>query len=226
MANRSSRLLRVGFVTFLASFLVALAVTPALARYVYQNGWVWENGSGKCLEERAEVSHGTGTGYTKADVHSVKEYGPPQFQVDCAADWVMPINYLRVKNVLYKYSGSWYVCRDQSYKYNSVKDAFVLKATYWNVPCGSGYYANNGRGHMVDPNGRVDFARMPNRIGVVDSQGNFVGYVKSADLYDMNAPGPPDGQLPTQDAPAPVRNARGQLVGQLVPDRGFVPIEE
>lgn len=133
-------------------FVVAGGATAALAHYVYEKGYVWEGGSGKCVDARTEISHGkNGGGYTKVWTHTVKPLRLGEYyKADCANDWGRPVNYLRVRNVLYKCgnkcekSRDWYVCRAQSWKYNGQTTDVLVKATYWRRPCGKGAYGNMG----------------------------------------------------------------------------------
>lgn len=82
--------------------------------------------------------------------------------------------------------------------------------------------------------GVVDVQAMPDRIGVLDSNGNRVGYVTTDDLYGAPSDDPStpesqarvrerarNGQPPTIAAQVPVYDERGRRVG-YVGDRGFV----
>jgi hypothetical protein len=124
----------------------------ALAHWVYQRGYVWENGSGKCLEARSEISHGKGGGYSKANANSIKEIQYPWGKIDCNQKWRRPAGYIRVKNQLDVYtSGQWAFCRKTSLKYNSADNWGVSKARNWGTspPCGSHYYTNWARAQHI-----------------------------------------------------------------------------
>lgn len=125
--------------------VLALPAGTALAHYVYNDGYVWENGSGKCLKTWGEISHGSGGGYAKNDSKAVKEFFNGSFEVHCWQEWDRPPNYFKVRNVLKKKtsSGDWAVCVDGDWKFNAETTHTLKKESYYSTPCGNGTYANN-----------------------------------------------------------------------------------
>ena len=74
----------------------------------------------------------------------------------------------------------------------------------------------------VSPDGTVDLSKVPDRMGVVDRNGQHVGYVDGKDLL---GPPPPLGTAPL-DPGTPVRSDEdGRIIGYLVPMKGFVAIQ-
>lgn len=135
---------------FLVGFWVAgLLVIPAataFAHYVYNEGYVWENGSGKCLDNWGEISHGNGGGYAKSETRAVKEAFNGSIEVSCWQSWDRPPNYLRARNVLKKFNsptGTWDVCVSGDWKYNASTNDNLIKESYYSTPCGTGTYGNN-----------------------------------------------------------------------------------
>lgn len=140
MRRRTTKRLAVAW----AALLVVIPATTAFAHYVYNDGYVWENGSGKCLKNWGEISHGNGGGYAKSESRAVKEVFNGSIEVECWGNWDRPPNYLRVRNVLKKQSGgTWGVCVSGDWKYNSSTDYKLKKESYYSTPCGSGTYAND-----------------------------------------------------------------------------------
>ena len=73
----------------------------------------------------------------------------------------------------------------------------------------------------VSPDGTVDLGKVPDRIGVVDRDGQHVGYIDGKEF--LGSP-PPLGTAPL-DPGTPVRSDEdGRIIGYLVPMKGFVAI--
>jgi hypothetical protein len=72
----------------------------------------------------------------------------------------------------------------------------------------------------VNPDGSIDPAKVPAKIWVVDSTGKRVGYVDGSSVF---APPPPPGTTSTSSG-LPVKNEAGEVVGAMVPQKGFVPL--
>lgn len=132
------RVRRHAFVVSATLFILSGSASAALAHYVYEHGNVWENGIGKCLEGRSEISHGNGGGYTAADGQAEKEF----LDVHCTAEMEMAPYYLRAANTLYKGSS---LCATTSYRYNTTTDSRVKATNSWNTPCGGGSYENRAK---------------------------------------------------------------------------------
>lgn len=137
---------RVGFLVPMTVFLVVASATAALAHFVYDEGYVWESGAGKCVEAYSEISDGTNDGgYSLVKANTWREAKHPWGQVDCFLGWPRPVSYLSVQNALYKWSGSyWYECRRTSLLYNDKKTSRLTQDRYWSRPCGDGLYGNWG----------------------------------------------------------------------------------
>lgn len=65
--------------------------------------------------------------------------------------------------------------------------------------------------------GAVDMTLVPDYVGAFDQSGDLAGYMRAEDIL-----GDEDGHSP--DGPIPVVNQALELVGHMVPDRGFVPL--
>lgn len=134
-----------------AMFILATTAGSALAHRAYQ-GWstVWENGAGKCLNEKVSLDHVSGStgGKFWTELQAEREY----LGTDCTVGWSRPPNYLRVKVVILKLSsGTWGVCYDSGYLKNNV-DADYIQRTVTagsTPPCGNGEYRTQGYGHIL-----------------------------------------------------------------------------
>jgi hypothetical protein len=137
----------------IAVCVVAVGVGVAAAHYIRLERYVWEDGNGKCLKNRSEISDGNTSGgaikgYSKVNAFAQKELGPGTFQDDCAVGWERD---LRVRAILQKQSstGSFYDCvrsngtrADTGWSYRYSTEHQITK--YWNADCGSGYYRTRG----------------------------------------------------------------------------------
>jgi hypothetical protein len=144
---------RAGFLVATIAALIVASTATAFAHYVYDEGYVWENGYGKCLYARSEISHGTGNGYSKATARAVKEIFNGWAYVECYENWIRPANYLRVKNQLQHWNGSsWVWCAETSLKYNTSSNDNLEQSKTWSLPCGKGYYWNFALGQTYFDN--------------------------------------------------------------------------
>lgn len=138
---------RNALVPLLAVTLVGATAAAAWAHYVYDFKYVWEDGNGKCLKNRSEISDGSNEGgYSKVNAFPQKESyiwnGTGWSKVNCAVGWSRD---LKVKTILQKRQsdGSWANCASTDWKYgNSVTE--LQQEKYWSSPCGSGYYRTKG----------------------------------------------------------------------------------
>ncbi len=134
---------------------VAALPTAVLAHYAYNDGYVWEGG-GKCLFARAEISHGSGGGYSKTDLRAVKPWqNLAGARIECWVSWSRPPGYLSARNVLMKRSrtGRWAVCISGRWNFNSTNNSRLRKQSFYRTPCGRGTYANSGRARTYHDNG-------------------------------------------------------------------------
>ncbi len=134
----------------LTGALVGGTAGPALANYVYQGGTIDTFGSDYCVNSRSEVSHGAyNGGYWKTDTETKQE----DFYtgINCITPWGRPAGYLAAHVQGWRYSGgTWYVCFNEGYKYNSSSTARLVLAVQepnGTPPCGNGYYHNLARSY-------------------------------------------------------------------------------
>lgn len=121
----------------------------AAAHYVYQQGYVWQNGQGQCLNERMELSHGSGGGYTRTDLRATTILNTTAGSYHCSQTMLLPASYMRVTHQLDKWNGSsWGYCTSTGLIYRSTTDDPWVRSRNWNVPCGRGYYVGWGRGQI------------------------------------------------------------------------------
>lgn len=126
---------------------IVLLPAAAYAHVIYEGGYIWENGNGKCLWEHAELSHGDGGGFAQSTPRAVTETSTPTGDVECWQDWNRPAYYLGARNLLTKWYGDqWYVCVDGDWKWNQQYTDQITKTSVYHTPCGAGYYANFGGG--------------------------------------------------------------------------------
>ena len=122
---------------------------PALAHYVYQGGTVATWGSGYCTNARAEVSHGDGRGYRKADNEAKVDNFYWNFK--CTDPRVWPSGYMITQADYYKYNGSsWYLCKDAGWTYSQDSTGKVVQAAREYLPCGRGYYGTRAWSYIKD----------------------------------------------------------------------------
>jgi hypothetical protein len=128
----------------------------AYAHYVYDGGFVWQNGTGKCLHVTSEISHGNGGGYAKVKVHAVRE---TKFiggdivvpEEDCSEDWPQIARYLAARPKLWKWTNQgWALCKRGSWTFNSTTTATLVKDRYYGTttPCANGWYGTDGGGYI------------------------------------------------------------------------------
>lgn len=141
--------------TGLAMALLVIFPGVAAAHYVYQKGTVATYGSGACVQARAEVSHGSGGGYTKADVESTRttSYG----NISCIEPNPKPAGYLATRYDFYKWdssAGHWKVCRTADWYYSKAQTGQYSIYTDFGVspPCGHGYYGSTAYSYVKDNN--------------------------------------------------------------------------
>jgi hypothetical protein len=126
----------------------------ALANVVYDAETLKSYPDGKCLDARAEVSHGSSDhGYRRVDVYTQKE-GAGGF-VNCAVGWERPIGWLKARSIYWKYyknAEEWAVCRNTGWAANGqATDAIRQEKSYADEPCGNGWYDTMAGGsHFFD----------------------------------------------------------------------------
>lgn len=70
---------------------------------------------------------------------------------------------------------------------------------------------------VLEMDGAIDGDLVTDYVPALDREGNVAGYVKATDILEI------DGKEPT-DGPIPVVSRDLELVGHMVPARGFVPL--
>ncbi len=127
--------------TLLAVVGASIAV-PVYAHVIYEDGHTYTSPY-NCTWSRSEISHGSGGGYSKANLKSEQN----EWRSTCRKRLSRPIGYLRAKWELQKKSGSsWIRCKLGNYYYNG-GDASELANTRdhgTSPPCGSGTYRTIG----------------------------------------------------------------------------------
>lgn len=125
------------------------SVGVAGAHYVYDRGYVWEDGD-RCASVRSEVSHGGGNGYIRGEVWMTQRIG----YIACEADYNRSPNLLIVDTAAHFWNGSqWVFCQRFGWKRNSVStDYLSIAHGYTSLPCGQrGYYSSiSGGFHYLD----------------------------------------------------------------------------
>lgn len=134
----------------LLAFGSAMIAVPVYAHYIYEDGFTYSSSYG-CTWNKAEISHGSGGGYSKSDVKSkravVSQYGT----FYCSGNLSRPIDHLRAKWKLYKLNGSsWQLCTSTGYSYNPTSAAVltVSRNHGYNPLCGQGIYRTVAFGHF------------------------------------------------------------------------------
>lgn len=125
--------------------VVSIAV-PVYAHYIYEDGYTYSS-SYDCAWNRAEISHGSGGGYSKSDITAkLKGSG-----INCFVNFSRPINHLRAAYDLNKWNGSsWGLCGYTNWTYNT-GDAYklVVFTDHGATPvCGDGSYQTIGYGEF------------------------------------------------------------------------------
>ncbi|GEM_PF-6754636 len=131
------RKLIVGVMTVLALMAIPVVV---YAHTVSGEGYVWEDGNGKCVFARSSIWESSGDIYLKILNNPRKEWS----FVDCAVGWEQPTSWIRVRNQLYRWDGSaWDYCASSDWFYNSYPTTeYEVTSSADGGICGAGDYAN------------------------------------------------------------------------------------
>jgi hypothetical protein len=140
-----------------ASFVLIVGLSqPAFAHVVYEKEAAWEDGGGRCLNTRSEISHGTGPGYSKTqvDMEETDAYNGfgviPSIVIQCGKYWIRPAGEIRAATNLYKKTGasSYSLCNYVSYSYTGVQSFKLDQQKYWPYAdmCGPGVYLTKSFG--------------------------------------------------------------------------------
>lgn len=129
----------------LACFAMVMAMAaPALAHYVYKRYCDWDLTHTRVHETRVEISHGTGGGYSKAELNV-------RFACGGASDYWGWHQKVRIRAELYKKTGVnvWTKCAQTGFVLTNQDYAKVTR--YWGgYPlCGTGTYATTMRIEQV-----------------------------------------------------------------------------
>jgi hypothetical protein len=142
-AERMRPFKRLAIALAAAGCLTLSVAATAAAHVIYKFDYVWENGSGKCLKGRVEISDGKSLdGYSKVNAFAQKE----MFGIDCSVGWDRPARTIRVRTELQKWvpDFGWTKCTEGlKWKYNAEGESEVEQEHYWN-PCGNGTYRIKG----------------------------------------------------------------------------------
>ena len=126
-----------------------MAVAGSLyAHVIYEGGYTYASAY-DCTWNRAEISHGSGGGYSKADVRSKQKAF--LIDIDCFLPFTRPADHLKVRYKLYKQSGSsWNLCAHTAWNYNNTKaDSMIIYTNHGTSPvCGNGSYKTVAYGYL------------------------------------------------------------------------------
>jgi hypothetical protein len=144
--------------------LMAMNMSPASAHYVYGQGYVYKSSS-HCTWGRAELSHGSGGGYTKISVGGTWAVNGACVNWNLASAKFYRAGEARVRHELWKRNsdGSWSLCRSSGWKYSTYPigpNSAGWPPTYDHAinygsraPCGSGTYGVTGYMQVLEPAG-------------------------------------------------------------------------
>lgn len=130
--------------------LGTIGAQPASADYIYQKVTIYGSDT-NCTGGRAEISHGSGSGYAKADAYSwYAQWYPTVGNVHCGRDFARPPGYLAAAFDLYKWNGSaWALCQQTPWNYNtSQTHQWYVWTRYGSPPCGNGYYGTSALSYV------------------------------------------------------------------------------
>ncbi|HSW80608.1 MAG TPA: hypothetical protein VLG47_07565 [Candidatus Saccharimonadales bacterium] len=136
--KKDSKKIWVGFTAI--AILLSFSVIPtqeAAAHYVYRSAQLYWSG-GDCVTGRSEVSHGSGNGYSRADIEVTRYSGT--YHESCGEPFSRPNGYIRERMALMYWTTQWNTCHDTGYLYNGKSASiFTVTRTYSNV-CGGRNY--------------------------------------------------------------------------------------
>ena len=150
--NKTRRMLTIAC---LAMGLLGLGAGEASAHYVYAQGYVYKS-STHCTWGRAELSHGSGGGYTKISVGGVWAANGACVNWSVSSAKFYYAGEARVKHELWKRNsnGSWSLCKYTSWKYSTYPiggssagwvPTYDHAINYGSTPpCGTGTYGVTG----------------------------------------------------------------------------------
>ena len=141
--NLLQRKLIVGIILAIAGVSVAV---PAYAHYMYEEGYTYSSDH-DCARNRAEISHGSGGGYSESKVESSIEFN----DIPCSMNFPRPPKYLRVSwKLQVKDGSSWKTCKSSSNYYNGKSDHKLDMGKDYGAspPCGDGVYRTKAYGHL------------------------------------------------------------------------------
>ena len=152
--NGLSTVVRRRLIVLLVVSALALGSQVAYAHFVYAKVFTYYTTTLPCVQNRAETSHGSGYGYTKANVWSWKllQLPDPFGTAYCTIKFDRPQLHIKVKaQVHYKPSGgSWQMCYNPAYKFNQTVTwketmAKTFNSSSW---CGPGTYGTWNLGYV------------------------------------------------------------------------------
>lgn len=145
-------------VVVLAAVVIALlpiSARPALAHYVQTAGRPYVASGGMCVENTANINHGTGTGVFTGWVRPEYAQYAPWGNVDCARSFVREAGQILNLVRLFKWTGSqWMACYDSNNGnwtrngQRATETRVVVQAIPQTPPCGNGYYLMQVQGQV------------------------------------------------------------------------------
>ncbi len=125
----------------------AAVIVPVYAHYTHDEGFT-HHSDFDCVWNRAEISEGSGGGYSKTEMRSKMRKKGDEY---CSADFTRPVEHLRVKEMLYKKNGSsWDLCVSSPNYYSGTSESSLSMATDHGTspPCGEGIYMTRAYGQL------------------------------------------------------------------------------
>lgn len=134
------------FVGMLIAIGVFSTAVPVYAHYIYEDGYTYTSNN-DCAWNRAEISHGSGGGYSKSDITAKVVW----LGQNCGTNFSRPLDHLRAAYTLNFWNGSsWELCAYTDWYYNT-GDAYklvIITDHGASTVCDEGYYQTVGYGEL------------------------------------------------------------------------------
>ena len=148
-------LIRRRFLLLLIVGIFAVGSQVAFAHYVYDEGFTYESTTWPCVENRSEISHGSGYGYAQSKVRSWRVLipPPPLPHLYCVKSFNRPSNHIKAKvQVVHKPPGAstWQLCYNPALSFNQSTGyiLYVSKTFTQSNWCGPGTYGTWAFGYV------------------------------------------------------------------------------
>lgn len=135
VASRSKKM--AASVVAVVAAVMTLSQAPAMAHYIYQWSDVATTGN-MCVRGRAEISHGSGGGYSKGDVQT--RTADPQW-APCSERPFAYVYQHAIQLQVDHWDGQvWQRCMISAWQYRTGSVAQSYVSWNYSIPCGPGYY--------------------------------------------------------------------------------------